>query len=686
MTTRKSFNAKTNTAAAAKPAPAGFITVSAPPSQIPLDKLQISDRNVRRIKAGLTIEGLADSIARRTLLTSLSVREKLDESGNPTGSYEVQAGGRRLRALQLLAKQKRIPADAPVPCIVKTGGLTEDDSLSENSDREALHPIDQFRAFASLRDQDMSIEDIAAAYQVTAAYVKQLLRLDSASDKLIKAYANDDIDLEQLKAFCATNDHKRQDEVLRLISKGNHYGQAWHIRRLMTETTISAKDRRARFVGLKAYKNAGGTVIHDLFEQNEPGYLQNPEILTRLMNEKLADAQASVVADGWKWAELCVDGNVWDLKRGLHVLPDEARLSPKDLKRRSALSEEYDRLIEALDDDSDTADADQARLDQIEAKIDAIDSKPPHYSAESKAIAGAIVSLDHDGKLDIFYGYVRPEDMPADPDSPEAAKSSAIKAKPAEYTVAGKPLKEGLVRDLTAYRTVAIRNAVAQNFPAAFLTALHAMCLNVFHRGTTNSCAQISLQEGYAVSVPGLGDFEPRKAIDARHDEWQARLPQDSDELWAYLGDLSDHDRAALFAHCVSLTLNAVCNKFQPRRNERHHADLLSASVGLDIAQTGWKTDAENYFKRINKAQILDAIRDAKGEQAAILIGGFKHEQMAIEAARLIEDTNWIPPVLRNGASTSIPESPLANEEDAAAPLPDFLAVDPEGPQPAQAA
>lgn len=686
MTTRKSFNAKTRPTAAAKPAPAAFITVSAPPSQIPLDKLQISDRNVRRIKAGLTIEGLADSIARRTLLTSLSVREKVDESGNPTGSYEVQAGGRRLRALQLLAKQKRIPPDAAVPCIVKTGGMTEDDSLSENSDRQALHPIDQFRAFASLRDQDMSIEDIAAAYQVTASYVKQLLRLDSASDKLIKAYANDEIDLDQLKAFCATNDHKRQDEVLKLITKGNHHGQAWHIRRLMTESTISANDRRARFVGLKAYKNAGGTVIHDLFEQNEPGYLQNPEILTRLLNEKLAEAQASVVAEGWKWAELCVDGNIWDLKRGLHILPDEARLTPKDLKRRIALSEEYDRLVEALDDDSDTAEADQARLDRIEAKIDAIDNKPPHYSAESKAIAGAILSLEHDGKLDITYGHVRPEDMPVDPESPEGRKSTATKTKPAEYIVAGKPLKEGLVRDLTAFKTVAIRNAVAQNFPAAFLTTLHAMCLNVFHRGTTNSCAQITLQEGYAVSVPGLGDYEPSKAIDARHDEWQARLPQDSDQLWAYLGNLSDHDRAALFAHCVSLTLNAVCNKFQPRRNERRHADLLSAAVGLDIAHTGWKTDAENYFKRINKAQILDAIREAKGEQAAILIGGFKHEEMAIEAARLIEDTNWIPSVLRNSASASVSESPLANEQDAPANLPDFLAVDPEGPQPTQAA
>jgi ParB-like chromosome segregation protein Spo0J len=64
---------------------------------IPFDKLVLSQSNVRRIKAGVSIEELAEDIARRTLLQSLTVRPVLDESGTETGMYEVPAGGRRYR-------------------------------------------------------------------------------------------------------------------------------------------------------------------------------------------------------------------------------------------------------------------------------------------------------------------------------------------------------------------------------------------------------------------------------------------------------------------------------------------------------------------------------------------------------------------------------------------------------------
>src|SRR5579883_156915 len=107
---------------------------------IPLNKLVIHDGNVRQIKAGVSIESLAADIERRGLLQSLSVRPILADNGEETGIYGVQAGGRRLRALQLLAKQKKLAKNAPVPCIVRKEGFVEADSLAENTEREALHP------------------------------------------------------------------------------------------------------------------------------------------------------------------------------------------------------------------------------------------------------------------------------------------------------------------------------------------------------------------------------------------------------------------------------------------------------------------------------------------------------------------------------------------------------------------
>src|SRR5271166_5892475 len=86
---------------------------------IPLNKLVLSQANVRRVKAGVSIEELAEDIAQRTLLQSLSVRPVLDTEGQETGMFEIPAGGRRFRALELLVKQKRLAKTAPVPCVVR---------------------------------------------------------------------------------------------------------------------------------------------------------------------------------------------------------------------------------------------------------------------------------------------------------------------------------------------------------------------------------------------------------------------------------------------------------------------------------------------------------------------------------------------------------------------------------------
>ncbi|MGE0769019.1 MAG: ParB/RepB/Spo0J family partition protein, partial [Hyphomicrobiaceae bacterium] len=137
---------------------------------IPFNKLVLSQSNVRRIKAGVAIEELAEDIARRTLLQSLTVRPVLDGDGNETDMYEIPAGGRRYRALQLLVRQKRLAKTAPIPCVVRATGTeisAEEDSLAENVQRAPLHPLDQFRAFMALRDKGQPEEDIAAAFFVS---------------------------------------------------------------------------------------------------------------------------------------------------------------------------------------------------------------------------------------------------------------------------------------------------------------------------------------------------------------------------------------------------------------------------------------------------------------------------------------------------------------------------------------
>jgi len=230
---------------------------------IPFNKLILSQANVRRIKAGISVEDLAEDIARRGLLQGLSVRAVHDTDGAETGMYEIPAGGRRYRALELLVKQKRMAKTQPVPCVVRTDGIAEEDSLAENVQRVALHPLDQFRAFQTLRLQGLCEEDIAARSFVSPSVVKQRLKLASVSPKLLDLYAEDTMTLEQLMAFTVTDDHARQEQVWEtLLHSGND--DAWFIRRQLTDDAVRASDKRARFVGLEAYDAAGGLITRDL--------------------------------------------------------------------------------------------------------------------------------------------------------------------------------------------------------------------------------------------------------------------------------------------------------------------------------------------------------------------------------------------------------------------------------------
>lgn len=286
------------------------ITLS-PSRDIPFDKPMLSQSNVRLIKAGVSVEELAEDIARRGLLQSLSLRPVLGDDGTETGKFEIPAGGRRFQALSLLVKQKRLAKATPIPCIVRDAGsaiLAEDDSLAENMQRVALHPLNQFRAFVVLRDKGQSDAEIAAAFFVTPQIVKQRLKLASVAPALLEVYAEDGMTLKQLMAFTVNPDHARQVQVWDVINS-SWSKKPFQIRRMLTETSVRAADRRAVFVGVDAYETASGTMLQDLFQGDDGGWLEDSALLDRLVTEKIqAEAETETTAvEGWKWIEVALD-------------------------------------------------------------------------------------------------------------------------------------------------------------------------------------------------------------------------------------------------------------------------------------------------------------------------------------------------------------------------------------------
>jgi ParB family transcriptional regulator, chromosome partitioning protein len=215
------------------------------------------------------ISPLANSIHTHGLLQNLTV-----QPGGKDETFSVIAGGRRLMALQHLAKQKKLPANWPVPCnVIEIGDMPSDEiSLAENEMRHAMHPADQFEAFKKLVDEGQGEETIAAKFGVTPHVVKQRLKLAVVSPKLIKAYRNGDMNLECLMAFTITDDHKRQEKVWADWKGMPEYNQdADSIRGELTEEHVPGTHKLAKFVGIAAYEKAGGIILRDLFSQDDDG-------------------------------------------------------------------------------------------------------------------------------------------------------------------------------------------------------------------------------------------------------------------------------------------------------------------------------------------------------------------------------------------------------------------------------
>ncbi len=680
---------------------------------IPFNKLVLSQSNVRRVKAGVSVEELAESIARRGLIQSLHVRPVHDAEGLETGMFEVPAGGRRYRALELLAKQKRLAKTAPVPCVVgdaASGILVDEISLVENIERAPLHPLDQFRAFHAMREKGMTEEAIAAAFFVGANVVKQRLRLAAVSPVLLDVYAEDGMTLEHVMAFTVTQDHARQEQVWAAI-RDSWQKEPWQIRRMLTEATVRASDKRAIFVGVDAYEAAGGIVLRDLFQSDDGGWLQDVGLLDRLVAEKLRAEADKIAAEGWKWVEasLSIPYGATHGMRELSGTPIE--ITDEEQATRVALQAELDRLTEQYDNADELPDEIDQRLGEIEAAIEALDNRPMRYEPAEIAIAGAIVTIDSDGSLIAHRGYVRPADeAPIEPThenghpTPDGSGVSSLAhgVKPTVVTMGGqplqgedeeddgvKPLPERLVTELTAHRTLALRDAVAQNPPIAMTALLHKLVSDTFHHRSANGALEAQVRHVYfPAQAQDLGESASAQAVDDRHAQWNGRIPADDTALWDWLTELDAEGRMALLAHCVSYGVNALYERPNPYSGSGvseqalqlrfAQADRLARATGLDMVQAGWRPTVGNYLGRITKSRILESVREGAGERAAQLIDHMKKGDMAKEAERLLADTGWLPEPLRladvDGAIGGEPAD--QNCDDAA--LPAFLTDDGE--------
>lgn len=619
------------------------VLVNAPVEYVMLKQLVKSHLNARKTPATQEdIEGRATSIEGAGLLQNLIVVRQSD------GLFGVAAGETRRLSLNLLLEQGRSAAGVPVTpeyqVMVKV--VDEDKaraiSYAENGQRSNLTPADQLANFREMAEEGKPVEQIAAILGYRTAHVRKCLKLTTVAPELQELLKTEEITLDQLAALGATDDHQRQ---IQAWENAKHYESRRTVKALrnsvLNDEVSAAESTLVDFVGLDAYTAAGGETREDLFAESV--ILTNPLKLETLAIEKLQEA-AEVVAknEGWSWAlgrRKEVDSWGEDSKL-FEIIRTAEKLSDEQKTERNKLVAEKELLEELLDEaNSDAAQEHTARIDVIKTRLAEIsnDAEINKWSAKVREKAGVLAYIKN-GEIRIQRGLMKMEDIK----QVEKEKREQVKK---ETPPSERGLSAVLITSLSAERSIAVAATLAQNPAVALAVHTFNLVRRVFDKGhfdmihVTIECQRSNWlkQSEDAGSENGIAN----KTLTELHDSWLSRFPQEWTENFEWLLKWRQEDVLALLAYCVSQGVDGVSCQLDNKRVANRLAPLEKA-LEFQISEW-WKPTAANYFSRISKDQVVDALKSAGRTGNANDAEKMKRKDAAEFAESVLQDTDWLP-------------------------------------------
>jgi ParB family chromosome partitioning protein len=711
MTNRKSQKAAAPAKTSAK-SKAGAKAASAAPLElqtIPLNKLVLSPKNVRKTPASAEADAeLYASIKETGLKQNLLVHKV-------GAKFHVHAGGRRLAALQKLAEEKVIKSTRPVPCSVEDPDQAEDTSTAENMVRAAMHAADQFEAFATLRAKGRTEDQIATQFGITTDLVRRRLKLASVAPELMDIFRAGDMSLDCVMAFTLTDDHARQIEVWERV-KQQYNPSAHNIRHQLTQKSYSGGSKLAKFVGIDAYKKAGGRVIEDLFAERDAMHLEDPDLLEKLAQEKL-EGLAAEQAKTWKWAEAHIETDYDSFRPYGRVYPQPLDPDP-DLQAELAKLQKRQEELETEYDEETWTDALQEEEEQIYDRIreiEDIEAANVAYAEDAYGIAGCIVTINYDGEARIEAGLVRPEDIPSADDTtsddgesdasddgdatpsstiemPQSTGRSAVPLDPTAAARKAQGIPQALADDLRATRHQILQAHLAADYGTAYDAMLYAMALSVLGSYRSNAPLDVSLRPAMTMgSREVLKDSVAQRMLEALNEglnlAWmELEAPQD----FAALCELPDADKQALFAWCAA---HALKQQLSNDTGANPVIEAIGGRLSVDVAVC-WRPTSDSYWGRVKKDHALDTAKTLIGDRWANDKSGLRKTEIAkameqafaenaqeaagLTAATAAKTARWLPDGMGFGESDDVSNGdqadPNANAgQDANATEPEAL-------------
>jgi ParB family chromosome partitioning protein len=485
-----------------------------------------------------------------------------------------------------------------------------------------------------LQSEGLSTDDIAARFGLSELVVRQRLKLSAVSPRLMAEYRNAALTLEQLMCFTITDDHGLQETVW--FDNPFVDQSPSSLRRQLTRSQVEGTDRRARFVGAEAYEKAGGIVIRDLFQPESDGYFSDSQLLDRLAAEKLKAEAEVAKAEGWSWVDVSLEADFGQWTRFRRVPPADVMLSKRDERRLTRLSERYDALAAAMDEEEDAKLT--AEFEQISAELDALQARKQVWTDEAKQTAGAIVSLSGDGTLRIVRGLIKGPIEATDMEEGVRETGQSTEQTASVYSNA-------LLVDLSAHRTAALRAVLAGKPDKALTALLDKLVACIFFDGDSLPCLALApTLADLGKASASVGESKASAALHAQHMRWVERLP-DQAALWAWLEALAESERLELLAYCVALCVDAV-HPAVGRTSRLAAAERLASTLSLDMADW-WRPTAASFFGKVTKEIIVAAVSEGASPAAAHRLRGLKKSQMGQEAEMLLGPGRWLPEPLR---------------------------------------
>ena len=531
-----------------------------------LDQLYLHDLNPRQDVSADEIATLAGSIETCGLLQNLGGLQDAD------GKIGIVAGGRRLRALALLAKadpKLEIVASIPV-LLAHDAAQAELWANAENTARADLDPADEVRAYGRMAETNASAEAIASAFGVTVAHVKGRLKLASLPAAALDALKAKKISISSAQKMTTSQDEKLIFEAIQLIEEGQ-IDNTRQLDNFLHPKAAKSTDRRAAFVGAEAYAAGGGKITRDLF--SEDVFFEDQHILDEAFAAHLAEAGETIRdEEGWAWVEThdqsYLGYHFTEERRFSRVYAVEGVLSDSQTER-------FEDLLELSEDGALTEEG-QAELDILQAILDG------GFTDEQIALAGCVVYVDNDGAMKISAGLIKPEDKKAAIEAGILTKSRHE----AEGSAALKnPYSQKLRDDLDAVKLASLQNAMLEQ-PDLLLDLLAFQLCGmtgydkVFDVALGTPCNTPTTETGFGV------DKRLSKARITPDDAWNVDLPKAFAAFKKKGKKYRDNE------------LTRQLGKLLTCADEGFGAFLADKSTA--VIRKVWTPTAENLFKRIS--------------------------------------------------------------------------------------